>query len=219
MKSEWQIRREIVDVGRRLYARGLVAASDGNISARLLGERLMVTPSGSCLGELKGADLVCVTMRSPAGRYPLRPTSELEMHLATYEARPAIGAIVHAHPPTATAFSIAGLSMETPVLPEVILTLGTIPTAAYATPGSPEVGSAVRDMIRQHDAVLLDRHGALTVGRDPLDAFRKMEKVEHCAQLLLAAHRLGSPRTLPPEEIAKLTAMRAVPAPEVRGAP
>jgi L-fuculose-phosphate aldolase len=222
MKNEWLLRREIVSVGRRLYERNLVSATDGNISARL-GDGILVTPAGSCLGELQPQDLLYVDLTAspplhrPSSRFaggvlcplpaPPRPTSELPMHRAAYAVRPGIGAIVHAHPPMATALTVAGLSLAQPVLPEVVATLGSIPTASYATPSTEETADAVRELIRDHDAILLDRHGAVTVGTDPLDAFRKLEKLEQCARIVITSHALGGVRTLSPEQIARLAAL------------
>ena len=205
MRAEWQVRREIVEVGQRLYTRGLIAASDGNISSRLWGDEIIITPSGSFLGELKPGELISVNMGAPHIAGSSRPSSELPMHALSYAARPGIGAIVHAHPPMATALSLAGYSMEQPVLPEVLLSLGSIITVPYFAPGSEAIAESVADAVREHDALLLERHGALTVGATALDAFRKMEKLEHAAQQLFAAHRLGGPQPLSPTEIADLT--------------
>lgn len=218
VKPEWQLRREIVEVGKRIYDLGLVAASDGNISVRVSRDRFLVTPSGSCLGELQPQEILYVDSKryvlagqSRPGRVPRGshgPTSELPMHLAAYEERPDVGAVVHAHPVTATGLTIAGLSLADPILPEVVLHLGSIPTAEYATLATEEGAQTIRGLIRNHDALILDRHGTLTVGVDLVCAFRNLEKVEHCARVFLTAHQLGRVRTLPPEEVAKLEALR-----------
>ncbi|MCK4413333.1 MAG: class II aldolase/adducin family protein [Candidatus Eisenbacteria sp.] len=219
MKSEFLLRREIVEVGRRLYARGLVAATDGNISVRLRGDRILVTPAESCLGELRPEELIVVPSQpTPLSPRPvssllpqrLRPTSELPMHRQAYIQRPEIGAVVHAHPPIITAFTVAGLSLAAPVLPEVAIALGPVPTAPYATPSTDAGARAIEELIRTHDAILLDRHGAITVGTNPLDAYRKLEKLEHCAQVVLAAHQLGRIQTLPPDEVARLQELKNV---------
>jgi len=209
VKSEWQMRRDIVDVGRRIYGLNLVAATDGNISARLRGDRFLFTPAGSCLGELRPEELVFVDRTGRVlGARRHSPTSELPMHMEAYARRPDVGGIVHAHPPVATACSVAGISLEPPVLPEVVVNLGGIPTAEYATVSTAQGAAVIRDLIADHDAIILDRHGALTVGRDVYDAFRKLEKVEHCARVVQAAQQLGGVRTLPPEEVALLRSMR-----------
>jgi L-fuculose-phosphate aldolase len=135
-------------------------------------------------------------------------TSEFFTHLAAYEQRPDIEAVVHAHPPMATALTMAGLDMRAPLLPEVVMALGAVPCAPYSTPGSREGADAIRGLIREGDAVLLDRHGAVTVGADLLDAYYKMEKLEHAAHIILAAHGLGTPRLLSQEAIDKVLAAR-----------
>jgi L-fuculose-phosphate aldolase len=215
MRSESEHRQEMAAVGRKIYQRGYVAATDGNISVRLDGERLLITPSSCCLGEMRPEDMVVVDLKGrPAGtgQQPddavRRPSSELPMHLEVYGQRPDVGAIIHAHPPLATAFTVAGISLARCVIPEVVLTMGTIPTTRYATPSTEEGREAVRELIRTHDALVLDRHGTLTVGPDLVNAYRKLEKVEHAARVTLAARQLGNIRTLPPEEIERLEAMR-----------
>jgi L-fuculose-phosphate aldolase len=133
-----------------------------------------------------------------------RPTSELRMHLLVYELRPEAGAVVHAHPPYATACTLAGISLLEPILPEVVITLKGIPTAAYATPGTEEVPKAIRDFIQEFDAILLSRHGAITVGQDVMDAYNKMEKLEHTARVVLAARLQGPVSPLSASEVEKL---------------
>jgi len=139
-----------------------------------------------------------------------QPTSELAMHLAVYRLRPEVEAVVHAHPPVATAFSIAGISLEDFVLPEVVLTLGVIPTASYATPTTAEVPETIRNLIQKHDALILERHGAITVGRDLMDAYNKMEKLEHAAIIIFSALQLGRVRCLPPREVEKLIHLKLI---------
>lgn len=212
MNSEWLVRREIVAAGRQLHAQGLIAGTEGNLSVRLLPERFLVTPAGSALHELRPEDLLYVDAAATVLARPTpgaRPTSELPMHLAAYAARPEIGAVIHAHPPATTALSLAGLSLEAPVLPEILLTFGSVPTAPYATPSTDAGAHAIAGPIRTHDAILLERHGAVTVGRDLAEALHRMEQLEQAARVLLAAHAAGPLRPLPPEEIARLQAMHA----------
>lgn len=212
MKSEWLIRREIVAAGRQLHARGLIAGTEGNLSVRLLPDRFLVTPGGAALHELRPEEMLYVDADANVLARPVpgaHPTSELPMHLAAYAARPEIGAVIHAHPPATTALSLAGLSLEAPVLPEILLTFGAVPTAAYATPSTAAGAHAIAEPIRAHEAVLLERHGAVTVGRDLAEALHRMEQLEQAARILLAAHAAGAPRALPPDEIARLQAMRA----------
>lgn len=206
-------RQEIVRVCRLMWEKGYVAATDGNVSMRL-GEQILTTPSGLSKGMLDPAQLVLTDLDGKLlpERFQtvkgLKPSSELRIHVEAYHRRSDIGAVVHAHPPVALAFSIAGVSLAGCVLPEVVLTLGAIPTTAYATPTSADGPTVIRDLIGKFDALLLDRHGTLTVGKDPLDAYFKLEKIEHSATVTLAARTLGDVRTLPPEEVRRLTAIR-----------
>lgn len=202
--NEQKAREAICEVGRRLYAHNLVAATDGNISIRIGGDRYVCTPSGISKGYMGVEDLMIADGRGEVVSGMGRVTSEFFTHLACYEERPDIGAVVHAHPPFATALTIAGLGMTDPVVPEVIMGLLAIPTTDYATPGSREGADVVRPWIRDYDAVLLDCHGAVTVGRDVFEAYMKLEKVEHTAQVLHAAHALGRVRRLEPAAVEKL---------------
>jgi L-fuculose-phosphate aldolase len=210
--TEHEARQEIVRIGRLMWERGYVAATDGNLSVRLGSDRLLVTPSGLSKGFLSEGDLVVIRPDGePLGGYQGRggrPSSEILMHLEVYRQRPDVGAVVHAHPPLATAFSIAGVSLARCVIPEVIVTLGGIPTAEYATPGTGEVAESIRQAIRDYDAVVLAHHGALTVGATLWEAYMRLEKVEHTAQITLAAQQLGQVRTLSPEAVEKLAAKR-----------
>ncbi|MCK4657960.1 MAG: class II aldolase/adducin family protein [Phycisphaerae bacterium] len=204
MDSEWHIRREIVEFGKRVYEKGFVAASDGNISHRLTGDRVLITPTGFCLGELKPAELTIV---DTAGRFltgPHKPTSELPLHLTVYHMRPDVQAIVHAHPPIANAFSFAGESLEQCVIPEVVVGFGTIPTTPYATPSCKEGAEVIKDLIGDHDGLLLQRHGSLTVGKDLREAYFKLEKIEHAAHITLLARMLGKVIPLSDDELRRL---------------
>jgi len=207
-------REEIVRVCRLLHEKGYVTATDGNVSVRLSKNRILSTPSGFGKGFLTPEQLVVTNLegrkvpsREPASR-SLEPTSELLMHLEAYRQRPDIGAVIHAHPPLCVALSIAGISLAKCLLPEVVVTLGLIPTVEYATPSSAEGPGAIRDLIVNHDALIIQRHGTLTVGNDPLDAYLKLEKVEHLAHVTLILRQLGRETPLPPAEVAKLLQMR-----------
>jgi L-fuculose-phosphate aldolase len=189
-----------------------VAATDGNLSARLDAERLLVTASGLSKGFLSTDDLVVLRLDGQAassyrGRGN-RASSEIAMHLEVYRQRPDVNAVVHAHPPLAIAFSIAGVSLARCVLPEVIVTLGGIPTADYATPGTMEVPESIRQAVREYDAIILAHHGSLTVGRTLWEAYLRLEKVEHTAEITLAAQQLGRVTTLSPQAVEKLAEMR-----------
>jgi L-fuculose-phosphate aldolase len=213
-QQEAAFRDEIVRVCRLLWEKDLVAASDGNASIRLSPDRVLVTPSGLSKGFLAAADVVLTDMdgkpvqsfyRGDARR---KPTSEIILHLEVYRQRPDVRAVLHAHPPIATAFSIAGVSLAQCVLPEVIVNLGSIPTTAYATPSTAEGAEVIRDLIHDYDALILDRHGTVTVGPNLFDAYMKLEKVEHLASITLTARQLGRVGLLPQEEVRRLVEIR-----------
>jgi L-fuculose-phosphate aldolase len=215
-KTEHELRQRIVDIGKLLHQKNFVAAGDGNISVRLDRERLLVTPSGFSKGFLDPEQLIVVDLNGdkvgPAfGKArDLKPSSEIRIHLECYRQRADVHAVIHAHPPNAIACTLAGISLAKCVMPEVVYDLGTIPTAPYATPASPEGPGAVRELIKHYDALMLDRHGSVTVGKDLWEAYMRLERVEHSAQVTLAAQQaLGRPLDpLPVEAIQKLATMR-----------
>jgi L-fuculose-phosphate aldolase len=207
-RSESQLRADIVEIGRRLYARGYTASNDGNISVRLDGERLLMTPTSVCKGFMT-PEMMCVTDlegRKISGERS--PSSEMLMHLEVYRERPDAQAVVHAHPPTATGFAVAGIPLTRAVLAEVVATLGSIPIAEYATPSTDELPAAVRKYVKAHDAMLLANHGALTMGADLFGAYYKMETIEHFAKISLVARTLGGERLLPLHEVERLQGLR-----------
>ena len=206
---ERELRRQICNVGRRMYGQGLVVACEGNLSARLDPERILVTPTGVCKGHLAPQDLV-VTDLSGAVTYGTgRPSSEILMHLLFYSLRPEVHAVCHAHPPTATGFAAAGRAMEEAVLPEVIMDLGNIPLAPYGTPGTRELCIGLEPLIPKHHAILLENHGVVTCGQDLTTAYQRMEMVEQFARILLAAECLGGPRLLSRADVQKLIETRS----------
>lgn len=208
MPSEGQLRADIVEVGRRLYARGYTASNDGNISVRLDDSRLLMTPKSVCKGFMDPA-MMCITDlegRKLAGDRD--PSSEMLMHLEVYRQRPDAKAVVHAHPPMATAFAVAGIPLDRAVLAEVVTTLGSVPIADYATPSTMELPAAVRKYVKAHDGMLLANHGALTLGSDLYSAYYKMETIEHFAKISFIARMLGGERLLSREEVERLQGLR-----------
>ncbi len=208
MTGAERIKANLVEVGRRLYSRGLVAASDGNISARIGDDQIVATPTGVSKGYMSPEMLITLNLDGKKLCGTLKPSSELMMHLEVYRQRPDVLAVVHAHPPVATAFAVAGKALDSPVLPEIILTVGTIPLAKYGTPSTEEVPASIRPYLEKHDALLLKNHGALTLGTDLFNALYKMESIEHFAIISLYAELLGGEQGLPPEEVKKLLAVR-----------
>lgn len=206
------LREEIVRIGRLLYDKGLICSSEGNISARLHGGRVLITPSGLHKGFLTIDDLLIVDMDGrvvvPAGNPALKPTSELPMHLEAYRQRPDIGAVVHCHPPLSIALSIADIPLSTYLLPEVTVMLGTIPTTQFAMPSTAENSSAIRELIRHHDGIVLRRHGALTVGPSPMAAFMQMETLEQQARITFMLAQLGVSNPMSRDIVDRLLVMR-----------
>jgi L-fuculose-phosphate aldolase len=202
----------LVEICRRLYGCGFVAATDGNVSIRLPGGNILTTRSAVNKGMVTRADLVEVTPRGERVRRPrsarsaknVSPSSELGMHLFIYRSRPDVNAVVHAHPPFATAFAVAGLSIPADVFPEVVIGLGRIPLAAYATPATREVAASLAPFVRSADAILMANHGVVTCGSDLWDAYFKMEKVEHAAHVTVIARTLGGEKHLNKAQLKKL---------------
>jgi L-fuculose-phosphate aldolase len=208
MSAESTLRADIVEVGRRMYARGYTASNDGNISVRLGPDRLLMTPKSVCKGFMT-PDMMCITdLEGRKLQGDRDPSSEMLMHLEVYRQRPDAQAVVHAHPPTATGFAVAGIPLDRAVLAEVLTTLGSIPIAEYATPSTRELPEAVRKYIKAHDGMLLANHGALTVGADLYGAYYKMETIEHFAKISLVARLLGRENLLSREEVMRLQELR-----------
>jgi L-fuculose-phosphate aldolase len=202
------LRADIVEVGRRMYARGYTASNDGNISVRIAPDRLLMTPKSVCKGFMT-PDMMCVTdLNGKKVSGDRDPSSEALMHLEVYRQRPDVNAVVHAHPPTATGFAVAGIPLDRAVLAEVLTTLGSIPLAEYATPSTAELPEAVRKYIKAHDGMLLANHGALTVGADLFSAYYKMETIEHFAHISLVARLLGRENLISREEVMRLQELR-----------
>jgi len=202
------LRADIVEIGRRMYARGYTASNDGNISVRIGADRLLMTPKSVCKGFMT-PDMMCVTdLNGKKVSGDRDPSSEALMHLEVYRQRPDVNAVVHAHPPIATGFAVAGIPLDRAVLAEVLTTLGSIPIAEYATPSTAELPEAVRRYIKAHDGMLLANHGALTVGADLYSAYYKMETVEHFAHISLVARLLGRENLISREEVMRLQELR-----------
>lgn len=206
-------RAQIIRICHLLWEKGYVAARDGNVSIRLSENRFLCTPSGFSKGLLDSEQILLIdqkgqTVESSPSHARLRASSEFLLHLEAYRRRPDVFAVVHAHPPTAVALSAAGIGLAHCLIPDVVLALGQIPTAAYATPSSQEGATVISDLIARYDAVVLPRHGSVTVGSTVLDAYLLLEKVEQVAKMTATLYSLGEPTPLPTAEIQKLVAWR-----------
>ncbi len=206
MSSQADVAAAIVSAGRRLYERRILASYEGNLSARIGSDRVLTTASGVHKGRLREADLVLVDLTGK----PLSdgaPSSELKLHLAIYEERPELRAVVHAHPPIATGYAVAG-KQPPAALAEVVAFLGCVPVAPYGTPSTAALADSVRAPLRDFDVVLLANHGAVTVGTSLEKAEERMVQLEHFAQIALVAHLLGGPQHFSHEQIEELSQLR-----------
>lgn len=205
-----QVKKDMILCCQRMYNRGYVAANDGNLSLKLGNDRVLCTPTGKSKGFLTEDQLIVVDMDGTmvSGPRGFRPSSEIKMHLMVYREREDISSVVHAHPPISTGFAVAGIPLEKCVLPEVVIVLGAVPIAAYGTPSTEEIPNNIKKLIQDYDAFLLENHGALTLGFDVVNAYEKMETMEHFAQISLTARMLGQENTLSKENVIKLMQVR-----------
>jgi len=196
----------LVQVCRKLQAGGFIAATDGNVSCRAGAESFLITPSGKAKGELLPLDMLLVNLDGDVLQGSGRPSSEIRMHTLIYTRRPDVGAVVHAHPHMLTAFTLASIPFPAEALPEVYLSFGSVPTAPFATPSTDEVPRSIEALVQNHQAILMERHGAVTMGATPRDAYLKLEKLEHAARTLFYAHLLRKEEIspLPAEVLHKL---------------
>jgi L-fuculose-phosphate aldolase len=205
MTSAWQhetpLRLELMRFGRRLYRLGFMPGTSGNLSVRLDSEFLLATPTGLPKSMLTRDDMVIIDLQGRQVSGSRKVTSEIGMHLAVYNRRPDVRAVIHSHPPIATAFACAGRALDKPLCSEAIMTLGAVPLAPYATTGTDEVAASLADLIPDHEAILMANHGAVTYGKTVLDAFMKMETVEHFAQISLVVDQLGSASLIDPKKV------------------
>jgi L-fuculose-phosphate aldolase len=207
MPSQEEIATQIAAAGKDLDARGMLASFEGNLSVRLGDGNVLTTPTGAHKGRLDAADMVVVDS-SGAAVGQGAASSEIKLHLAIYEERNDVGAIVHAHPPTATGYAVAGVPLPSGALAESTALFGCVPVAPYGTPSTAALADSVREPVRTFDAILLANHGAVTVGADLTEAKERMVQLEHFAQIALVAHLLGGARALEPEQIAELSQLR-----------
>lgn len=207
--AEDELRRDLVKFGKWLYRLGFMPGTSGNLSVRLSAERLLATPTGCSKYMLRPSDMVVTDLEGRKIDGSRNVTSEINMHLAIYRARPDVNAVVHSHPPIATGFACAGRPLDEPICSEAIMTLGSVPLAPYATTGTDELAASLAPIIPKHSVILMANHGAVTYGESLLDAFLKMETLEHFAHICLVTHQLGSARPLRDQDIHELLKARA----------
>lgn len=203
-------RHQMVEIAAWMHQRGYVSGLSGNLSLRLEGGNFLITPSGISKRQLSPENLLVVdsegSLVERAG--PLQPTSELPMHLEVYQQRPDVAGVIHAHPIACVALSLVGITLDEPLIPEAMVLLGPVPTTEYATPSSDENKAAIAGLIASHNAIILSQHGSLTVGRDLLEAYQRLETLEHSARTVALAYQLGKPRHLSEEALQKLAALK-----------
>ncbi len=208
MKLFQKEKNQIVEIGKRIYARGYVASNDGNVSVRLSENEVLITPTGISKGFMEPKDLIVINLDGVVIDGKKRQSSESDMHLQIYKARPDVMSICHTHPPYATGFAVAGISLNKMILPEVIIVLGTIPLVEYGTTGTEELYGMISKYVKDYDAFLLANHGVVTLGKTVLDAYHKMETVEHAAKIQFIAKQLGNVNTLSKKQSNKLIELR-----------
>lgn len=203
-EHEGTLRRDLVRACKRLYKFGFMPGTSGNLSVRLDSKFILATPTGVSKSTLSKEDMVIVDLDGKQYSGSRKVTSEIGMHLAVYNRRDDIGAVVHSHPPIATAFACAGRALDEPLCSEAIMTLGSVPLAPYATTGTEEVADSLAEYIPDHEAILMANHGVVTYGKTLMDAFMKMETVEHFAQITLIVAQLGSASPIRKDQLAAL---------------
>ncbi|CAN5816722.1 class II aldolase/adducin family protein [soil metagenome] len=205
--DENNARKLIIEIGKLLYERNYVVSSDGNVSIRLDENRVLATPTMTCKGRMT-EDSLAITDMDGKALNDRKASSELAMHLLIYKMRPDIKAVCHAHPPNGTAFAVAGLAIDQPILSEVILTLGCVPLTTYGTPSTDELTESMKPFVEHHNALLMANHGAVAYGADLWQAFDRLETLEHTAKIAILAKTLGGANDLPKDAISKLINIR-----------
>ncbi|MBI5177775.1 MAG: class II aldolase/adducin family protein [Nitrospinae bacterium] len=209
MKTEYQHRRDLIEIGKRIHQHGWISATDGNFSVKLGDGRILTTPTGVHKGYLEMEDLIIVDMEGKKISGSREPSSEIALHVICYKQRPEINAVIHAHPTFCVAFSVAGVGLAACLLPEVVFTLGSIPTADYAPPTTLQVPKSIELPIKEYDAIILERHGSVTVGKDIFSAYNTLERMEHVAEITYHARQLGSVKPLTDVQVSELVKIRS----------
>jgi L-fuculose-phosphate aldolase len=208
MDNESAMRELICEIGKRVWQRGMASANSGNISARLGADEILITPTLVSKGFMRPGQLLVMDLEGAVKRGEGYPTTETPMHLRLFQERADIGGVVHAHPPIATSFAVAGKALDLHLIPEAVIFLGEVPLVPFHPPGSPELAEALVPYLDDYDAVLMENHGVLCWGSDVEQAYHRLETVEFCAQVTMTAQLLGGARELPQEPLDNLLAVR-----------
>lgn len=208
--SDSEAKKALVDIGRRIYEKGFVAANDGNISCKVDPNTIWITPTGVSKGFMTSDIMIKMNLDGKIIAGKLKPSSEFKMHLRVYKENPEAMAVTHAHPPIATSFAIAGISLDKAILPEAVVQLGSVPVAPYATPGSQGVPDSIAPYCKTYNGVLLANHGALSWGRDIYEAYYRMESIEYYASVLMyTGYIIGKQNELSPSQVEELLDIRS----------
>lgn len=203
-----ELRKEIIEIGKRVYNKGFVASNDGNFSIKIEKNKVLITSTGISKGFMKDDDILLINLDGEVLEGTKRPSSEFNMHLQIYNDRPDVKSVCHAHPPYATGFAVAGVPLDKMILPEVIIALGNVPLVGYGTPGTTELYNAISEYIEEYDVFLLANHGALSVGNSLTSAYHKLETLELAAHIQFIAQQIGKVNTLNNEQTNKLINLR-----------
>jgi L-fuculose-phosphate aldolase len=206
--EEARLRTAIAEIGKLCYQKGFIVGADGNLSARMQDGTVLITPAGAMKGFLAPENMAHVDMSGKVVDNGPRASTETGIHLVSYKERADVKAVLHCHPPHAVALTLAGIDMQIPVIPEIIVTIGGIPTAPFATPGTEELPESIRNIVRCSDTVVMQNHGSVTLGSNLLDAFKKLDMLEHTARILWLANCVGTVTPLDPQSVAKLLGTR-----------
>jgi L-fuculose-phosphate aldolase len=201
-------KKELIRLGRLLYQRWYIVASQGNLSCRINSKNILITRSGVCKGKITPADLLKVSLDKRTSYGKQKPSTEIAMHLEVYQQRPDVKAVIHAHPPYAISLSLAGIGLNKPYTPESVLLLGAVPTAAYGRPSTRQVAESIQEYLKKTDIILLERHGSLTVGNTLEEAFNKLETLENTAKIVWLARQSGTIEPLPLKEAKEIFTLR-----------
>ncbi|MDD5659389.1 MAG: class II aldolase/adducin family protein [Actinomycetota bacterium] len=211
VKSEREIRADIVEVCHKIYNNGWVAANDGNVSVLIDKDNAICTPTGISKGTMTPDMLLKVDIdgNKLEGEKELKPSSEIKMHLDILKNKPQVTSVVHAHPPFGTAFAVAGIPLNECILPEIVISLGQIPLTKYGTPSTFEIPESVREYLKESSVFLLENHGALSTGSDVFQAYYRMESMELFAKITVIAKIIGNVNTISEPNVKKLLKLRA----------
>lgn len=207
-EEEARLRNALCEIGKLCYQRNYIVGADGNLSAKLSDGTILITPAGAMKGFLSPGNLAHIDTSGKVVDGGPKPSTEVGIHLVSYRERPEMKAVLHCHPPHAVALTLVGIDMQLPIIPEIIVTIGGIPTAPFATPGTDELPESIRAIVKCSDTLVMQNHGSVTLGTSLMDAYKKLDMLEHTARILWLAHSVGHVKPLSPDAVKKLLETR-----------